>query len=927
MARLLWCAVASPHPASGPEVTRPAHGPRSAADGFGAWGPAAAALALFALRGISPPASAEWVPTLRYLLVLCGGAGLLFAAGARRLRGRSAWIDWLHVAAWLHPGQADFLAANRVLLALALPAGVSALLLFREFGPRAILDRARGFASRHITQRTVGVVLLAAAYWLAQFLFPGQIAAADLDLSWGQGTSYAFRTGLRAGREWLFTAGPYGPFQGGIYEAPLHWTRVWVWECGIEVLIAAVVAGSVLRVQGALQKTLYALAVLLLINEADSATFVAMVATAAWFLDRPRLASLPCALALLLLPLLAYTKFTALVLALVMALAIAGALWREDSRRTALAWLALLAGSFVGLWLLAGQHLIDLPRYLALSLDLSGGYSEAMALRDRDDLQPAAFTALALVAVLAALHAGARPFSGRLAAQAVVVALAAFIAYKAGFTRRDDHVRITFTCLAVFPFLLGDMAERAPWRANAFVVLRMACVWTCVGALAAASVDRTFGLRDIVDERVTRATTNAVVLGSPTEARASFERFRATLRAEHPLTRTRAEVGKASIDSFSWEQGLVLLHDLDWKPRLTIQGYCAYSPRLQRENAAQLLAPDAPEYFLFRLQSIDTKLPTMDDALVLQILARDYRPLFAEEDRVLLRRDPRPAPRPPQVVLEREIAFGERVDVSGLEGDVLLLALDLRPTLRGRLRTTLDQGALVFMDLSTTDGGSHRYRIVRGSIAEGAILSPLLRDQEDWIAWYGRQPLPRVASLTVLPTVPEWAYEPRIGLKILRADDVAPRAEPRFYAQLGKSLTLEPAQVDTPKPLVRRGIRGRPALIVFAPSELVYDVPPGRYTFTSTFGIGATRVADLRSDGVVFEAALEEPVGSAPQVRYRREVLPGDVQREDGAADFAHFDIDAPAGARLRLRTSPGPAGDARDDFAYWTPPRLFPRP
>ncbi|MCY2958989.1 MAG: hypothetical protein NTY35_02400 [Planctomycetota bacterium] len=893
----------------------------------GTWALLAAVAVLFAARAFLPPVEGGRAAALRYALLLCGAAAVGAAAIARRLRGRFVWIDLAHVVLWMHPWQTVLLAGSGAPWAVPISAAASALLLCAVKGPRALGSAVADFARRHVNQRNAGLALLVVTFWLMQALVPLEVAADGLDHSWAQGLGYALTHGLRAGHDWMFTAGPLGYFNSGSYDAGLFWTRMAVWECGVELVIAALIALSVLRIDGVLQRTVYVLLILVLLTESDSAGFVAILAATTWLLDRPSLTRGAAALVLVLLPLLSLTKFTLLVLGAGCSGAIAIVLWREFSWRAAAAWIGLYATSFLCLWLLAGQNLLDLPRYLSMSWEISSGYNEAMALPGREDLTQYAWYSLAIVGGLGALHALRRPIQPRLVAQAAVLALTTFVAYKAGFTRRDGHTAMFFACIGLLPFLMGDKTPLTGVRRMAVLAGRWTCVWIAYFGLIASYELDPFGFRHLVNDRANRAVSTCYFLHSPSEARKSGQTKRAEVQALHPLRRVREVVGNHSIDSMSWEQGLLFLHDMNWKPRLTLQGYSAYTPRLQAENAAYLAAADGPEFLLFRLQSIDEKLPTMDDSAAIQIAARDYRPVLRDGERILLRRDPQGPRKPAEVVLSREIAFGETVDISQIEGRCLLLALDLRPTLLGRLATTLDQGPLVFVEITSSTGEYTRQRVVRGSIAEGAIISPLLLTQSDWNEWYFDGDLPRTATVSVMPVMPDWAYQPKIGLRILRADDVAPRKEPGLENELRSASTIAKCVgISTPKPAVRRKIRGLDALIVFTPSKLTYDVPPGKWAIETRFGLVQPDGLAFRSDGAGFEVSLESLSGEYSRVLYESYVKPADATR-DAAHNMASLDVDAPYGARLVLKTTPGPAGDTQGDYAYWSLPTIVPRP
>src|SRR5205085_1685863 len=79
------------------------------------------------------------------------------------------------------------------------------------------------------------------------------------------------------------------------------------------------------------------------------------------------------------------------------------------------------------------------------------------------------------------------------------------------------------------------------------------------------------------------------------------------------LPRTRAVVGDAPVDLFSYSQGVLLLNDLNYRPRPIFQSYSAYTSYLAAVNAHHYRGGAAPEFVLLNLQPIDHRPATAED--------------------------------------------------------------------------------------------------------------------------------------------------------------------------------------------------------------------------------------------------------------------------------------------------------------------------
>jgi hypothetical protein len=113
-------------------------------------------------------------------------------------------------------------------------------------------------------------------------------------------------------------------------------------------------------------------------------------------------------------------------------------------------------------------------------------------------------------------------------------------------------------------------------------------------------------------------------------------------------------------------------------------------------------------------------------------------------------------------------------------------------------------------------------------------------------------------------------------------------------------------------------VAGRPAMLAHAATRIAFARPAGRSRITAQFGIlDVAYTGDAMTDGVTFRAALLV-AGEGERELFRRHL---DPKHAPGDRDFQALDVtlqDHPAG-ELVLETLPGPAGDNRWDFSFWT--------
>ena len=259
-------------------------------------------------------------------------------------------------------------------------------------------------------------------------------------------------------------------------------------------------------------------------------------------------------------------------------------LFGPDRRgRSAAASLLATSTTFVLLWLAAGQDLADVPTWLARSVEVIAGYSDAMG---TDPRKPWLSFGLATIAVLAGGAALARSLDG--AARRVrlglfaLAALCAYYGYRQGFGRFDVVHRPVFY-VALLPPVLWAVGAR-PRAVTGWAALSLVLVLGRNGAQVVEpgrALDRwELAARSVID--------------ADHRARA-LEEARAVARAEAgigPAVRAALEGARGqasvSVDGYSAGVGWLEGFALDGPP--VFQSYVAYTAELDELNASWLRA-------------------------------------------------------------------------------------------------------------------------------------------------------------------------------------------------------------------------------------------------------------------------------------------------------------------------------------------------
>lgn len=781
--------------------------------------------------------------------------------------------------------------------------------------------------ARHAVQERVLFALFLALLWLTRFTPPEHPAVPELDPSWAQALGYALVHGLRFGVDVVFTYGPLGWFAHSAWQPELY-----AWKLGFEFVVklalCAFLARGVLRARGPAMKLACAFVLLVPEPGAEAFYFASVVAIGAVLIE-PRNERATSSLGLvsrsspawLLLALVGWIKFTYLVLA-VATIAIVALLHllRGRRREAALHLLGALAALLL-LWCACGQSPLDLPAYVTTSFAIARGYAQAMSAPVESADVWIALASLVGGLVLVWNSAKDEPVREQLARLALFAA-GGFVAFKAGFVAGGSSTLTCFGYALWAPWSFETRVEH-PRRSDGAaalgrVLVALLALWGYQRAQLASESGSTrllTGWNSIIADHASSITE----LGILPEA---YGLERAALATTHGLPRVRERVGDAEIDVLHVELGVLFLNDLRWRPRPVIQSYAAYTAALAERNAAHFRSPRAPRFLLWRSSTVGGRVPGLDDGPAELEVLRRYRPVLSEGGYLLLERADveaaELAPLPRERVLERDVRFGERIELPPVDGRGGVLKLDFRPTASGALTTFLLSTPRIDVDVELDGGVQATFRIVPDAARAGFPVDPWLCGQdaiENACAGGASQ---RVIALRVRPDpAAERAFAPEIGLLYERVPGAVPPFDPAKARELQFSmLDRVPASTRETIPFSRASVEQRSVLVVHAPSELVFDLEPGRWRFDARFGILPPGEGDICTDGAVFVLALRAERGDGA---LWRQALDPRGKTADRAMQRTTQEFIVQPRTRVVLRTNVGPRGDGACDWCYWS--------
>ena len=776
-------------------------------------------------------------------------------------------------------------------------------------------SRARGLR----LHARLGAAALFVGLWLCLMSGPSAVDI-GLDPSWKLILQKAAHENWQFGTDIVFTFGPLGYLLNAA-NLGVNLKAMLVWELLANLGVAAVIFGYGRRLPGARQVYYYVFFIVLGAGVRDTLHLMIITMLALALLREPVLQRRWLVVLInAFIGVLALVKFPNMMLGGFAVFAVISWLawlrrWRE------FAWVALSASlTVIGGWMATGQALGHLPAYVFNSLNLSGGYVATMGV----DATPTmwwlgivACLAVAAYYVFAWVSASDRP---RMLTAVLIAAACSFISWKHGFVRADGHVMAHFMiCLLLvvtYPVLL---AVNASWRRAKIATLTV-LAGVSLGAVYVQSPDALYSAGTIFNTRIYQSVSALSDLPQYRKTISEeLERRKNTFRLD--ALRERAAGGK-SIDMLGHEQAYLILNDLNYVPRPSLQSYAAMTDHVMRLNAEHLASEKAPDLLLYRVGTIDYRLPTLDDSLAVREMFRHYNFVSRQDNFLLFERRPERDPNldVSDLVSEITVGWGDTITPPVESNHPIWCEIEIRPSLFGRARNFLYKLPLVKIDTLTDNGRQADYRLPITMAPAGFPTYPHLTSNEHVVRYQQGGDVPRIAEFQLKVSDDEvtW-FDDEITVRFHRLRPY-PVAYPEGNDVPGggfRNFSHVPDAIDAvyyPN-IIEENNRNR--LFSHPPCRLRFDLGDEVTTVRGFYGFFAGAYSgEGKTDGVQFVIEWTDPSGHTTELLNRLLDpinMPADRNEQS-------FNLTLPPGqGQLSLITREGPRSDITYDWVYWS--------
>ena len=399
--------------------------------------------------------------------------------------------------------------------------------------------------------------------------------------------------------------------------------------------------------------------------------------------------------------------------------------------------LALIIGS-MGLWLLTGQDLAYLPAYLWSLVEFSSGYSSAMSMPNRNN-----WVLLSLVMLLILFWNGFL-FVGRhqhrhLLLLNILFLSSFYLAFKYGFVREGTHVTFFMTFVLCYLLLNLALIDRLVIVPLFIVIVSVPMVVSVhhviITAEPANAITSKNIIKSLIDFKINGFLNLYEVLLHQDRHKSDALKRSSIDSYAIPESFLR-EIGNDTVDIYPWESSLIYKHNLNYSTRPVFQTYAAYTPWLDRKNAAFYRSTKSPEYIVWhngywhlRFYGIDGRYLLNDEPLTLYEILTRYQLIRKQEAMTLFRKRTQPIQAKRVVSKAKKVKWRQSIAVPIVGINEFVLAkIQINRRFGQKLKMMLYREDPVYIHYAFGNKKVARKRIIVDQAASGIWISPYLND-------------------------------------------------------------------------------------------------------------------------------------------------------------------------------------------------------
>ena len=381
--------------------------------------------------------------------------------------------------------------------------------------------------------------------------------------------------------------------------------------------------------------------------------------------------------------------------------------------------------SILFFWILSGQSYFDFPSYFVSMSSIISGYTEAMAINgiDREIIL---YLFAAFFLLIAILQADRVAIKSRIFIS-LIFTVHLFLAFKGGFVRHDAHAIMSGESILIASlfFAIAFHSRQTP-----VVLFVSVFAWMYIDShYSKTSTDSIFRNIKSTYSSAWNGFNNRFSKKEWLEDEFEKSIKRLSNKENFPLF-------SGNTDIYSYNQSYLIASGNIWNPRPILQSYSTYTSFLSLTNKKHLLGEKAPDSVLFRVESIDGRIPSIEDGASWPTLLTHYQPSALENNYLYLHKKPSTGNIPDESLIGKgSYSFGDAVSIPN-DSAPIFAEISIKQSPIGKLANIFYKPSQLQISLTLENGTTKTYRIISGMAKSGFLISPLVENTTEFNLLY-----------------------------------------------------------------------------------------------------------------------------------------------------------------------------------------------
>lgn len=575
------------------------------------------------------------------------------------------------------------------------------------------------------------LLFLIIAIWTLQW--PYSLPTLGLDNSWNIGLYKAASEGLQFGPDIAFTCGPLGFILRRVYIDPELWFLSFIFLIITHFLFIYSFALLMVKSSATWKEYLIVIPILLLIPMTFLEEYEMMLSASIIFylvaLNKLDTRYEPYILSFfsVLLAIASLIKFNNAMMSVSIIVLFLLISFSKKEYKKYLYLLFVYVLSLIILWKLAGQSFINLPDYVFYSIQLSSGYSDAMAVQGPDWQIYAGLISLTYIIII--LYYSLIKKINNLFILIFLNSGILFLIFKHGFVRHDLHVLhfiATYTILFMCIYLVYGKTSNSALK---YIPLLLSLLLVTSTYFVYPGI-----MGENIFQKVPAYESTFSLISNTSYQTQVLEKSKSSVRQDYSLNNeTIKYINNKTMDIFPWDIALAWAYNFNWSPRPVFQSYSAYTEQLDKLNAKHFSKEKAPKVLLYSFRSIDGRYPLFDEPATFAAILNNYSFVNKSGEFLILSYNPKEK----TTIIEQdlgtiEMELGQPIKIPEYNDGYVFGQIQLEYSSFGRLMKFFYKPAFAHIRFQFSDSlNSKSYRFIPGNSMNGVFLSQYVENVDD----------------------------------------------------------------------------------------------------------------------------------------------------------------------------------------------------